>query len=250
MFIKTKSFALAVYQKGDLNSKKIALVLPGKLDTKDYAHMRSHVDFLASLGFFALSFDPPGTWESPGDISLYTVTNYLKAINELIEFYGNKPTFLMGHSRGGSMAILAGMRNPNVMAFAAVMSYVYNKAYNDSHRENEWKEKGYWESTRDLPPGGGEKTKIFRLPYSFYLDQIKYDMVDELAKCTRPKLFVAGKRDEIVIPKIVKQEFENAPEPKKYFELDSGHDYRFDPIQIENVNKELKRFLEKYIYKK
>src|SRR3990167_9150866 len=117
--IKTNSFTLATYQKGNPDSKKLALVLPGKLDTKDYAHMRSHVDFLANLGFFALSFDPPGTWESPGDISLYTTTNYLKAIDELIKHFGNKPTFIMGHSRGASISMMGASRNSKIMAYAA-----------------------------------------------------------------------------------------------------------------------------------
>ena len=109
--VKTKNFKLAVYTKGNPNSAKLALVLPGRLDTKDYVHMRSHVNYMASKGYFALSFDPPGTWESPGDITLYTMTNYLKAINELIDHFDNKPTFVMGHSRGASMAILSGLRN-------------------------------------------------------------------------------------------------------------------------------------------
>ena len=63
--IKTKTFELAAYTKGDQNSPKLALVLPGRLDTKDYIHNTSLVDYLSRRGYFALSFDPPGTWESP-----------------------------------------------------------------------------------------------------------------------------------------------------------------------------------------
>ena len=106
--IKTKSFELVVYEKGDPNSQKLAIVIPGRLDTKDYIHNTSLVDYLASRGYFALSFDPAGTWESPGDIDLYTTTNLIKSVNELIEFFGNKPTLLAGHSRGGTIAMLAG----------------------------------------------------------------------------------------------------------------------------------------------
>ena len=43
-FVQTKGFKLAIYSKGNPKSKKLALVLPGKLDTKDYAHMKSHVE--------------------------------------------------------------------------------------------------------------------------------------------------------------------------------------------------------------
>lgn len=57
--VKTRSFNLAVYKKGDENSPKLALVMPGKLDTKDYSNMRRHVDYLAGLGHLAISFDPP-----------------------------------------------------------------------------------------------------------------------------------------------------------------------------------------------
>ena len=71
--IHTQSFNLATYIKGDTQSDKFALILPGLLDTKDYLHMTSHVDFLATKGYLALSFDPAGTWESLSD--------------ELIEYY-------------------------------------------------------------------------------------------------------------------------------------------------------------------
>ena len=89
--IKTKSFELAILAKGNRDSKKLAILIPGRLDTKNYANFISHAEYLASRGFFAVAFDPPGTWESPGGIDLYTTTNYIKAINELIEYFGNAP---------------------------------------------------------------------------------------------------------------------------------------------------------------
>jgi len=58
--VKTKSYELAVYEKGDIDADKLAVVLPGRLESKDYAHIRSHVDTLATLGFHAIAFDPPG----------------------------------------------------------------------------------------------------------------------------------------------------------------------------------------------
>ena len=69
--INTPNFKLATYQAGDPDAQKLALVLPGFLDTKDYAHMKAHVDLLAAQGYFALSIDFPGTWESGDDIELY-----------------------------------------------------------------------------------------------------------------------------------------------------------------------------------
>lgn len=59
--IKTKSFELAINVAGNENSEKLAIALPGRLDTKDYGCFNSHIEYLSARGFFAVSFDPPGT---------------------------------------------------------------------------------------------------------------------------------------------------------------------------------------------
>jgi pimeloyl-ACP methyl ester carboxylesterase len=242
--IKTKSFELAIYAKGNTESPKLALVLPGKLDTKDYAHMRSHVDYLASKGFLALSFDPPGTWESPGDIQLYTMTNYLKAVDEITEYYGSKSTFIIGHSRGATIATIAGVRNPHIFAFAAVMSS-FSKGGFQEEVDKEWKIKGFTTTRRDLPPGGGEKVKEFQIPYSFFEDQQKYDLTEDVTSSTKPKLFILGKSDDLIPPKTIKETFSLFAEPKELHELDSGHDYRLHPQLINQVNNFIGNFVDK-----
>ena len=98
--IRTKSFELAVSTFGDPHAERLALLLPGRLESKDYAHLQSHAAYLAGRDYYAVAFDPPGSWDSPGGIQAYTVTNYLQAVRELIEYYGNKPTLLLGHSLG------------------------------------------------------------------------------------------------------------------------------------------------------
>lgn len=233
--IKTKSFDLAIYQRGDKDAEKLILCLPGRLDTKDYAHMRSHVDFFAGKGYLALSFDPPGTWESPGDISLYTTQNYLKAIDELIELYGNRPTVTLGHSRGGSMAMLAGINNPYVTHFVAVMSH-----YGPSERPDVSGDVRI--SYRDIPPGTeeAEEKKQFNLPMSYFDDLTSYA---GLEICTKPKLFFLGKHDDMVLPEDVRESYELAAEPKQLYELDSGHDYRYRPEIIKEVEEVAAGFL-------
>lgn len=243
--LQTKSFKLAIYSKGDPKSKKFALVLPGKLDTKDYSHMRSHMEYLANKGYYSLSFDPPGTWESPGDIKLYTMTNYLKAVDELIEYFGNKPTFIMGHSRGATIATIAGAKNRHILAFAAVMSS-FSKGGFQEEVDKEWQTKGYAISKRDIPPGGGPRVKEFKLPYSFFEDQKKYDLTEDITSSTKPKLFILGKRDTLIPPESINETFSLFAEPKELFELDFGHDYRFSEEMINIVNQTIGAFLDKY----
>ncbi len=237
--VKTDSFELATYLRGDQNASKLALVIPGKLDTKDYPHMRSHVNFLASKGYLALSFDPPGTWESPGDIQLYTITNTLKAIDELIQYFGNKPTFVMGHSRGGSVAMYAAIANPTITHFASVMSAYSHKS---TFVDEEWKQTGYKLSKRDLP-GNQNKSRQFKLPYSCLEDQTRYDASEGLKQSNKPKLFIYGNQDILIDPKIVKAAYTMSADPKTIHSIDSAHDYRFHPDMIREVNEYIGKFL-------
>lgn len=242
--IKTKSFELAINSKGDPTSKKLALVLPGRLDTKDYECFNSHLEYLANKGFFAVSFDPPGTWESPGGIELFTTTNYIKAANELIEYFGNRPTFLLGHSRGGTVSILVGTSNPAVECFALIMAN-----YGVPTPPNpEAIKMGFKISHRDMPPGTSktEQQKEFILPISYFIDGQKYNVIDALTKCTKPKLIIYGTRDDFTEASQVEEVFATLPEPKTLHLLDTVHDYRYDSKIIEEVNKVVGDFLDRY----
>lgn len=243
--IKTKSFELATISRGDENLDKLAIVLPGRLDTKDYANNLSHLEYLANKGSFAVSFDPPGTWESPGPIELFTTTNYIQAVNEVIEYFGNKPTFVMGHSRGGTTSILAGTSNPIVKVFAAVMA-TYGAP---SSATPEAQKVGIEISYRDLPPGTHKtsKQKEFSLPMNYFIDGAKYHPAEDLAKCTKPKLLFYGTNDEFTTVERIKEVFETIPEPKILHELDTDHDYRYYPEVIEEVNKVVGEFIDKYL---
>lgn len=240
--IKTKSFELAVNVVGDEEAETLALVLPGRLDTKDYAHMVDVTNRLARNGYLAISFDPPGTWESPGGIELYTTANYLLAIKELIEYFGNRPTITVGHSRGGSMALLSAVKLSQVTACVAIMSN-----YGSSSAKPESIKLGYEESQRDLPPGT-ERTEIkrtFQLPVSYFEDGNLFDL-DDLARCVKPKLFFWGNQDQILNDQTIKQGFNAAAEPKRLIELSSEHDYRLHQEVVSDVGHHIEQFLTEY----
>jgi pimeloyl-ACP methyl ester carboxylesterase len=242
--IKTKSFELAIISSGDIKADKLAIVLPGRLDTKDYAPFPSHLKYLSDKGFFAISFDPPGTWDSPGVIDLFNTTSYIKAVNELIEYFGNKPTFLMGHSRGGTVSILAGASNQYVKAFAPVMATYGEPSPPDSSTQKT----GIKISHRDLPPGTIKTTaqKEFALPLNYFIDGQKYNVVDNLIECSKPKLILYGTNDSFTTVEEVKSAYKIIPEPKMIYELSTEHDYRYHPNIIQEVNEAVGKFLDKF----
>ena len=240
--LQTKTFQLATSQAGKPDAPKLAVVLPGLFDTKDYAHIQSHLKRLAELGFHAVSFDPPGTWESPGGIELYTPSNYLQAVHEVIDRFG-KPTFVMGHSRGATMSLASGSSNKLVFALAAVMPSHIRGDYL-GNEDAEWKAQGHRLLSRDLPPGGGERSYSEQLPYSFFLDQLNFDCTDSLQASSVPKLFIYGASDTSgATPQSVRAIYEQAGEPKEIHEIPGDHDYRQDPDRIEMVNQIVTDFL-------
>jgi pimeloyl-ACP methyl ester carboxylesterase len=238
--VKTKSFDLAIYAKGDVDSPKLALILPGRLDTKDYIHMRDLVDFLGAKGYYALSFDPPGTWDSPGGTVLYSTSNYIKSVNELISFYGSKPTVLLGHSRGAAVAILAGSLNPSVTSIVAVAAS-YGQPTPPSQ---DIIQSGFLLEQRDLPPGGHrtEEKKQFHLPAEYFNDAVQYSAAETLRRCKKPKLIFYCDDDEFTKPERVKEVYEEVPEPKMLHELRSTHDYRLYPEAMEEVRRVVSEF--------
>lgn len=241
--VKTESFELSTNQAGDFDSERLVLVLPGRLDTKDYPHMRSHVQLLAELGYFALSFDPPGTWQSPGEIELYTMTNYLKSITELIELYGDRPTTLIGHSRGGSMAMLGATKIDQVTGFAAIMSRSSASIRQDESKytANDRVEISY----RD-DPFDPKKRVQFQLPMTYFEDAEQYNMREDLHACTKPKMFIYGNDDAIITPDTVIETYEYAADPKQIYSVDSEHDYRRHLEVIGEVNQKIKKFMREF----
>jgi len=236
--IKTPSFELAVYVKGDENAEKLALVLPGRLDTKDYAHMVSHVNHLAGHGYYAVSFDPPGTWESPGGLSLYTTTSYAKAVNELIETLGSRPTLLVGHSRGGAVAMLSS-DNPNVEGLILAMANYGTPTPPEPKRM----QGDILIEYRDLPPGSRSPTKTFRLPLAYFKDVGIHKPADALKKFDGPKLMICGTYDKYIASEKVREIYESLRPPKEFLELDVDHDYRHHPDLIEEVNQAVTKFI-------
>jgi pimeloyl-ACP methyl ester carboxylesterase len=243
MIIETPNFKLAAYTSGSPDAPKVALVLPGFLDTKDHPHMRSHVDTLAGQGYFALSFDPPGTWGSAGLIADYTMTNWLRAVQEVQSKLGNRPTFAVGHSRGGSMAMLAAIRCPEVFAFASVMSKAsYAPGTPTTLPLSEWKRDGFKMFHVTIPGHPGQK-RDFSVPYSVMEDLEHYNMLSDLSRLEKPKLFIEGSTDTTVSPQTVQTGYEAAAQPKELYRVNSDHMYRRRPQIIEEINRALVHFL-------
>lgn len=241
--LQTEHFRLDVYEAGAEDARQLALILPGRLESKDYVHIISLVDSLASRGYHAVTFDPPGSWGSE-DTADYTVTNYLQAVNELITYYGNLPTLLVGHSLGGSIALQVAATNPQVIGCVSLMAGI-----SDKEPDPEWQQQGYVTFKRDLPPGDRPdlEQKSFDLPYSYYEDRMRFDIREALKTCQKPKLFVAGLHDRQMAPEVAQATYDLAVEPKQLVMLPMSHGYRYNPKWIRKIDQLVGDFAAKLV---
>lgn len=243
--VQTESFRLAINTEGNPHAERVAIALPGRLDTKDYENFNKHLKYLAQKGFYAIAVDPPGTWESPGSIELFSTTNYIKAVNEMIAYFGNRPTLLLGHSRGGATATLAGVDNPSVIGLVLVNPSL--GAPTPPSAEN--LKTGIYTASRDLPPGT-EKTKErkeFRSSLIYFKDGAKYDDAEILKRCNKPKIIFYSAHDEFNTPREVEEIFSLIPKPRELHKINGPHDYRLRPDAIEEVNEKMGAFIDTYL---
>ncbi len=208
---------------------RLSILCPGYLDSKNYKGLKGLAETLSSKGYTVVRFKPTGTWESDGDISQYTTTQYLVDVKNVLEYMlrqkDYKHVLLGGHSRGGQVALLYAARDSRITVVVAIMPSSNKRAKNDE-RLMEWKKNGFSVSVRDLPDGkSGEKR--FRVPISYLEDMDNYDVVKDVKRIKAQTVFIAGELDDSCPVEMVREIFNSANDPKKFVIIPGiGHDYR------------------------
>jgi len=168
---------------------------------------------------------------------------YIKAVIELIDYFGDRPTLLLGHSRGGAVAMLASS-NPSVIGVVLInATYGYPSPPDSKLIEN-----NSLPEYRDIPPGNVRTKEKFRfdLPLAYFEDGAKHNPIDALSKFEGAKLLVHATRDEFTPLEEVKEIYNNLSDLKMFLEINCDHDYRLYPNEIESVNTALGKFTDKF----
>src|SRR3989344_7641091 len=237
----TKGNLAAAIHYPENKTDKLAILCPGYLDSKDYRQLVGLAEVLREQGYTVVRFEPTGTWESEGDISDYTTSQYLEDIKSVLEYMlnqtGYKQILLGGHSRGGAVSILYAAMDSRISIVLGIMpssGWTMNEA-----RREELKKAGVSISIRDLP-NDQNKTREFPVPYSHAEDRDCYNVLNDVKRVKARVVLIAGALDDIVLPEDVKEIFNNANGPKKFAVIPNiGHDYRFNDEEIKVVNKKV-----------
>jgi len=151
-----------------------------------------------------------------------------------------KYILLGGHSRGGQVSILYAARDQRISIVLGIMP---SSGPLTGQRREEWEKTGVSVSQRDLPDDR-ERKREFRVPFHHVLDRDQYDVVGDIKKLRCPIILIAGELDDLVLAEDVKEIFDNANKPKKFFIIPGiGHDYRLNDDEVKLVNKEILKFL-------
>lgn len=219
---------------------KLALLLPGFLDSPDYTHMKTFEKGLKKMGYTVERLDLGNLWKT-GSFKNYTITNFIDQIRKRIESYKNQnpeEILLLGHSMGAFTAIIAGSKIKEVTKIISLCPPPDRYGSLD-----EWKD-GFRYSKRDLPDDP-KKIREFAVPYSFAKDGLQYSAVKEAKNINKPLMIFIALDDTVVEPELTEKIVKAANNPYVVRLQNMGHDFRFSQKECDIVFGEIKKFLEK-----
>ena len=228
----------AVIHRPEATTTGLAILCPGYLDTKDYKHLVGHAEALCSQGYTVVRFDPTGTWESEGDISDYTTTQYLADVKSVLEHMLHDGEYehilLGGHSRGGQVSLLYAANDPRISTVLAIMPASRPVT---GERRHVWEEAGASVGTRELPDDPAA-SREFHVPFTHVLDRDQYDTYEEVKKINAHTIYIVGELDILSPPEDVQKVFDCTNEPKEFIvAMGIDHEYRHRPKEIEEINR-------------
>lgn len=218
---------------------KVALLLPGYLDSPDYLHLITFEKRLKELGYVVERLDLGNLWAT-GDSKNYTITKFIDQIKGRVDHYkAQNPDeiLLLGHSRGAFTSIVAGSKIPEVTRIIALCPPPNIKA-----SVTKWPKEGYRTSKKDLP-GNPNEFREFSIPYAYVEDFLNYSAVEEVKRLNKPLMIFIALDDQVVSPKLTELIVKSANNPFVVRQPNMGHDFRHSQAECDMVMKEIEKFL-------
>ena len=228
---KDQNIAVIVDQV--LNQKGLAFVMHGLSGTKDQPVTQTIAAAFTESGYTAVRFDTTNTFgESDGRYEDATTTNYYEDLEDVIKWASSEewyeePFVLVGFSLGGLCVGLFAEEYPEkVRGLAPISAVVSGKMMvgRENHKfvYKEWERTGWNVTESESRPG-----LIRRLPWSFVIDGLKYDLLPNANKLAMPVLMVVGEKDVSVDFESQKALFDKLPGQKESHIIAGGpHTFR------------------------
>ncbi len=231
-FIKNrKGQKIAVIIEEVDSPKGLAFVMHGLSGFKEQPHIQVMADAFKEKGYTTVRFDTTNTLgESEGRMEEATITNYFEDLEDVLSWtqsqdWYQEPFCLAGHSLGSNCIALYAENHPEkVKALAPISTGISGKLSLEAHAENieEWKRTGWHTHKSKSKPG-----VIYRLPWSYMEDRLKYDLLEKVDRLTMPVLLIVGEDDKPTPVKHQKILYDRLPGRKELHIIKgSAHTFR------------------------
>lgn len=215
---------------------KLALLLPGYIESPDYRHLVVIDNKLKDLGYTTLRVDPCNLWQS-GEVQNYTTTNYINQVKGIVEQYlpqGLEEIILIGHSLGSLVALEVGNIYEKVTKIVCLCPPIYL-----DRSDHKWVN-GWRISKKDLP-NKPEEFREFAVPRSYVEDRRQYSMINALRDTKKPFVIIAGEDDPLLAD--IKKTVSDLNISNFIKIKNMGHDFRQSEELCEQVAEEIERFI-------
>lgn len=217
----------------------IVVIFPGFTGYKEETHLLDLSRELRGNGIASIRFDYRGFGESEGILENdYLFSNFLddgRAIHKYIKSHGIfTDIYYAGFSMGGQVAaVLASELDIGALCLVSTPDTIRNTDLGE-----------IWGDTRKPFKKISSKFGKIEIPFAFYEDNAKCDVVDYISDINCPLLVVAGNEDTNVPSTLSKNIFDRAKEPKKYVEVENmDHFYKNDADILKIINSKITTFL-------
>lgn len=215
---REKPILLDVYINNQLENKPVVIFCHGYKGFKDWGAWNLVAEEFVKKGFNFIKFNfsyNGTTIENPNDfddLKAFGENNYITELNDLSividwinqengyqKYFDTKQIYLIGHSRGGGIALLEGKSNPTVskiVTWATVSNY-FERLPGQAEIEK-WKKDGV------IYQFNSRTKQQMPLYYQFYESLMRnkeqLDIEEAVSKTNKPILFIHGEEDKVVLP--------------------------------------------------
>lgn len=200
-------------------TKAFAVFSPCFTCGKDVHAARRISQGLAERGIATLRLDFTGLGDSEGefeDTNFSTMVDDLLAAAKFLETHYRAPEIFIGHSLGGTAAIVAASRYPHVKAVSTINSPCHPKHV--AHHFKDLHDQILWTGEADVDISG----RTFKIRKHFLEDLEAIDMTKVFSDLKAALLVFHAPGDTIVNIKNASYIFELAHHPKSFISLDAA----------------------------
>ncbi len=212
-----KPVLLDVHYVADNQPKPVVVFAHGFKGFKDWGHWSVIADHFANEGFIFLKFNFSHNGTTPenptefGDLEAFGQNNFTKELADfrlVLDWLKEHPgipkseinldaTSIIGHSRGGAIALLEAHRNPNVkqlITWASVQTLDYG--WTSKQQLEKWKEKGAYfilngRTFQEMP-------MYYQMYEDFMANKEELDVKHAAQNMNKPFLIIHGESDPAV----------------------------------------------------